>query len=77
MKMTRRNRNIKKSTRTLWIFCEGHTEERYFKNLKFNERLRIKSRLARRSSPDSIVEKAIRFLENGGEFESGDLICCV
>ena len=76
--MTRRNKK-QKPTNTLWIFCEGQTEQRYFNGLKCYERLRIniQPRLASNSSPDSIVNKARKFLKKSGKFEKGDLICCL
>ena len=53
-----RERLIK--TGTLWMFCEGRTETRYFKNLKAKEkpRLNIRPRLSANTAK-KIVEEAL------------------
>ena len=77
--MVREIREILIKTSTLWMFCEGHTETRYFKDLKARERLRldIRPRLAGNTAK-KIVEKAVEFMENSNEFDDErDIVACV
>ena len=63
-----RERLIK--TGTLWMFCEGHTETKYFKNLKAKERLRLNIRpRVSGGAVKKIVEEALGFMKNSNEFD--------
>ncbi len=69
----------KKSTQTLWIFCEGKTEKIYFNKLKIDKRI---SRISIRpfecghSNADGIVQEAIDFTQKN-DYWNKDMIVCV
>ena len=68
-----------KSTKTLWIFCEGETEKRYFQNFQVIERkrqLRIKPKISEDKRADLLVEEAISF-KLKKDFEEGDILVCL
>ena len=69
----------KLKTNTLWMFCEGHTEKRYFENLKVTERLRLKIRpRLSGNTVKKIVEDALKFMETSNEFDDErDIVGCV
>ena len=58
-------------TNTLWIFCEGPTEKRYFQNLKAEERLRLEIRpRVSGNTAKKIVDEALK-IKSDPEFDSG------
>ena len=66
-------------TDTLWMFCEGPTETKYFKNLKAKERPRLNIRPRESgNTAKKIVEEALKFMENSNEFDDKrDIVACV
>ena len=66
-----------KKTNTLWIFCEGHTEKRYFENLRVTERLRlkIKSKVSD-TTAKQIVKEASKFIKSKDFDNKRDMIAC-
>lgn len=66
-----------KKTNTLWIFCEGHTEKRYFENLRVTERLRlkIKSKVSD-TTAKQIVDEASKFIKSKDFDDKRDIIAC-
>ena len=67
-----------KSTKTLWIFCEGGTEWNYFQMLKKVERIsRINIKSSSKTDCINIVKKADIFRKSSGDFEKGDRVFCV
>ena len=69
----------KRPTETLWIFCEGKTEEMYFKQYRAKERvkLQIKPRISKHRNVNGIVKDALNFKKQNRDFEKGDWIACV
>ncbi|MDD3263894.1 MAG: RloB family protein [Candidatus Nanoarchaeia archaeon] len=77
--MVRKIREEKKQTSTLWIFCEGLTETRYLENLRVTERLRLKIKpiLSSYKPSEQIVDEALKFMSNRGEFDKNrDIVAC-
>ncbi|HLD15806.1 MAG TPA: RloB family protein [Candidatus Nanoarchaeia archaeon] len=73
-------KNGHKSTKNLWIFCEGRTEKNYFNKLKYIDRIRrlvIKAIDVTHNSADGIVKEAINFKEKHNNFQEDDIIICV
>lgn len=65
-------------TKTLWIFCEGKTEENYFEKLRIIERinrLQIKSCVTPKRDAGDILKYAISHCK--AHFQKGDLVACV
>ena len=77
--MGREIREKLKKTGTLWMFCEGSTETKYFKNLKAKERHRLNIRPRESgNTAKKIVEEALEFMENSNEFDDKrDSVACV
>jgi len=75
--MVRRLPGRLKKTNTLWIFCEGHTEKRYFENIRITERLRlkIKSKVSD-TTAKQIVEEASKFMGSKDFDNDRDIIAC-
>jgi len=75
--MVRSIRRDKKRTSTLWIFCEGETEEKYFENLRVTERLRlkIKSKVSDTTAVQ-IVNEALKFMSTSEFDEDRDIVAC-
>jgi hypothetical protein len=73
-------RNISnKSTKVMWVFCEGETEQRYFNNLRATERkskIRIKPLVSQNKRADLIIEELVSW-KGKSDFEEGDLIVCL
>lgn len=69
-----------KSTKTLWIFCEGKTEKLYFDKLKFDRRisrLKIKSKESGYKNADGIIKESFDFMKKSRDFQKDDLVVCV
>lgn len=77
--MVRKIREGLIKTGTLWMFCEGSTETRYFKNLKAKERLRLNIRpRVCGGAVKKIVEEALKFMGSSNEFDDErDIVACV
>ncbi len=75
--MARRTRTKLKKTNTLWIFCEGETEKRYFENLRITERLRlkIKSKVSD-TTASQIVDEALIFMNSHKYDKERDIVAC-
>jgi hypothetical protein len=75
--MVRRPLKKLKKTNTLWIFCEGYTEKKYFENLRITERLRlkIKSKVSD-TTAKQIVNEALKFMNSKDYDNKRDLIAC-
>jgi hypothetical protein len=73
-------RNIlrnKKTTSTLWIFCEGETEKRYFENLRVTERLRLKIKpKVSDTTAVQIVNEALKFISTSEFDKDRDMVAC-
>lgn len=75
--MTRKPLQKLKKTNTLWIFCEGHTEKRYFENLKASKRVRLKIKpKVSGTTAKQIVEEALRFMSFSDFDDKRDLVAC-
>ncbi|MBD3202820.1 hypothetical protein GF327_00865 [Candidatus Woesearchaeota archaeon] len=70
-----------RSTKNLWIFCEGKkTETFYFKKLRHLERidgLQIKVFTSGNTDAVGIIEHAQKFIEHRKDYVEGDFVCCV
>lgn len=76
--MVRRTPIKPRKTSTLWIFCEGQTEKRYFNNLRINERLRLQVKpKVSDTNADQIVSEAIKFMKLVCFDDKRDMIACV
>jgi hypothetical protein len=74
--MTRREG--KRSIGTLWIFCEGETEEIYFSKLRQDERVKMKIIVSPNKDAPGILNHAIEYKKgNRKDFEKDDVIFCV
>ena len=70
----------KKSTKTIWILCEGETEKRYFQNLKHIERKRninIRPKVTQNKRADLLLNEAIKLKKSSQHFQKGDIIACL
>jgi len=67
-----------RSTKILWIFCEGETEKYYFQKLKAVERIgRVNVKSTRRNDSVNIVKYATNFTKHNNDFSKGDAVFCV
>ena len=75
--MARRILTRKKKTNTLWLFCEGDTEYKYFENLRITERprLRIRPKVSG-TTAKQIVQEAIKFMGSIDYDLGRDMIAC-
>lgn len=66
-----------KKTSTLWIFCEGDTEKRYFQNLRITERLRLKIKpKVSDTTAKQIVAEASKFMKSNYFDDKRDIVAC-
>jgi hypothetical protein len=71
-------REGKRPISTLWIFCEGETEQNYFFKLKQDERIKMQVKLSPNKDAPGIIEHAISYRKsNSKDFEKGDFIYCI
>lgn len=66
----------KRRTKLIWIFCEGKSEENYFKQLIAFERLKkVNIKNPKKTDPLGIVNEAIFFKKNGKILEGDEIFC--
>jgi len=67
-----------RSTKILWIFCEGETEKYYFQKLKAEERIgRVNVKSTKKTGSKNIVKYATTFTKHNNDFSKGDTVFCV
>jgi hypothetical protein len=67
-----------RSTKILWIFCEGETEKYYFQKLKAVERIgRVNVKSTKKTGSKNIVKYATTFTKHNKDFIKGDTVFCV
>lgn len=67
-----------RSTKVLWIFCEGETEMKYFQKLRYEESVgRLKILKTGHQDPEGVVNDAIDFIKKSRDYVAGDTVVCV
>ena len=70
----------RKSTATLWIFCEGKDEREYFDDLRCQRRIRhlnIQTRGQGHTDAVGLVNEAKKFINSSCDYQTRDLVACV
>lgn len=75
-----RKHSKKKRTKIIWIFCEGKTEENYFKQLISFERIgniNVQIKTSKKTDPLGLINEAITFKKSIKTYFKEDEIFCV
>ncbi len=72
---------IRRSSRIVWLFCEGKTEKYYFEQFKARERIRevgVEIMTSNKTDPVGLIKNALAFKKNRGrDFFKDDEIYCI